>query len=106
MALIRFLETAYTTVMPEATKITATELARNLSDILNRVRDRNESFNVVQNGEVVAKLSPPKPEKRLTVGEFLRVWPTLPKPDEDYWKDVEAARRSQPPMPEPPSWDS
>lgn len=91
--------------MTEATKITATELARNLSDILNRVRYRNESFKVVRNGEVVAELSPAQPEKRLTVGEFLRIWPALPKPDEDYWKDLEAIHNAQGIL-TPPRWPS
>ncbi|MPZ49196.1 MAG: hypothetical protein GEU75_07835 [Dehalococcoidia bacterium] len=88
------------------TKITATELARNLSDILNRVRYRGERFVVERNGEVVATLEPP-PTKGITWREFLERWPTLPKPDPDFWDDVEEAHRimNQPPA-LPPSWES
>jgi antitoxin (DNA-binding transcriptional repressor) of toxin-antitoxin stability system len=92
--------------MPESTRITATELARNLSDILSRVRYRGESFEVLRNGEVVAELRPSSLPKQITWGEFLELWATFPKPDEDYWKDLEEAKRSQPPLHEPPSWDS
>jgi antitoxin (DNA-binding transcriptional repressor) of toxin-antitoxin stability system len=74
-----------------ATKITATELARNLSDILNRVRYKGEEFTVERNGEVMAELKPAK--KAITLGEFLRRWETLPKPDPDFWRDVEEGRR-------------
>ena len=51
------------TKAPEPTKITATELARNLSDILNRVRYKGESFIVERNGEVVGELAPAKRSK-------------------------------------------
>ena len=87
------------------TRITATELARNLSDILNRVRYRGERFVVERNRETVAVIEPPV-KKPITLGEFLELWPALPKPDPAYWDDLEAVSRSQPPLPEPPSWDS
>jgi antitoxin (DNA-binding transcriptional repressor) of toxin-antitoxin stability system len=41
------------------TTITATELARSLSDILNRVRYRNERFIIQRNGETIATIAPP-----------------------------------------------
>ena len=87
------------------TRITATELARNLSDILNRARYRRERFEVVRNGEVVAVIEPPLP-RPLTWREFLEKWPTLPKPDPDFWKDLEEAHRLMNQQQEPPSWDS
>jgi antitoxin (DNA-binding transcriptional repressor) of toxin-antitoxin stability system len=59
--------------MSDTTRITATELARNLSDILNRVRYRGESFEVLRNGEVVAELRPSQAGRRAyTVADFLR----------------------------------
>ncbi len=85
------------------TKITATELARNLSDILNRVRYRGERFVVERNGEAVAIIEP-SARKSLTVREFVEFWEHLPKPDEDYWKDLEEIHKSQPVMPPPPDW--
>ena len=54
------------------TTITATELARNLSDVLNRVRYRGESFIVERNGEVVAELRPSAPPKAYNVADFRR----------------------------------
>ena len=86
------------------TRITATELARRLSDILNRVRYRGERFRVERNGETVAIIEPPP--KRMTWGEFLAFWATLPKPDEDYWKDVEEIHKSQGMLPPPREWPS
>ncbi|MBI2767632.1 MAG: type II toxin-antitoxin system Phd/YefM family antitoxin [Chloroflexi bacterium] len=61
-----------TTTAPAPTKITATELARNLSDVLNRVRYRGEHFIVERNGEVVAVLEPKPEAKKRTREEFLR----------------------------------
>ena len=40
-------------------RITATEFARNLSDFLNRVRYRDESFVIERNREPVAVVTPP-----------------------------------------------
>jgi sulfur carrier protein ThiS len=74
-----------------ATKITATELARNLSDILNRARYRQESFVVERNGEVVAEIRPPP--KRFTVEDFVEFWERTPKPDPEFWDDVGKARQ-------------
>jgi antitoxin (DNA-binding transcriptional repressor) of toxin-antitoxin stability system len=53
-----------------ATKITATELARNLSDILNRVRYKGESFVVIRGGESVAVLEPPLSVRLFTVADL------------------------------------
>jgi prevent-host-death family protein len=74
------------------TKITATELARNLSDILNRVRYKGESFRVERNGETVAVLGP-GPKKGITWGEFAERWDAMEKPDSGFWDDVEEAHR-------------
>lgn len=41
-----------------ADPISATDLSRNLSEILTRVQHRGESFAVVRNGKTVAALSP------------------------------------------------
>ena len=79
------------------TTITATELARSLSDVLNRVKYRGETFKVVRNGEVVAVLKPEK--KTITWGEFVDRLANLPPPDPDFWEDVAAAHAemNQPP---------
>jgi prevent-host-death family protein len=87
----------------EAQKITATELARNLSDVLNRVRYRGERFVIERNGELIAVLEP-SAKKSITLREFVEFWERLPKPDEDYWKDLEEVHKSQQVLAPPPEW--
>jgi antitoxin (DNA-binding transcriptional repressor) of toxin-antitoxin stability system len=85
-----------------ATKITATELARNLSDILNRVRYKGESFEVVRGGETIAELKGTE-RRRFTVADFIEFWDNVPKPDPAFWDDVEEAHRAMnQPLQEPP----
>jgi prevent-host-death family protein len=87
------------------TKITATELARNLSDILNRVRYKGEQFIVERNGEPVATLGPPAPGQELTVADFLRRLGTLEWPDEDFASDLEEVQvQANQLRVEPPDW--
>jgi antitoxin (DNA-binding transcriptional repressor) of toxin-antitoxin stability system len=87
-----------------ATRITATELARNLSDILNRVKYKGERFSVERKGEIVAVIEP-APKKAMTVREFFQAYDKIPKPDPDFWKDVEEGRRLMKQPPRDP-WDS
>ena len=75
------------------TRITATELARNLSDILNRARYRGEKFIVERNGEVVAKIEPPP--KVTTFREFLEMYDKLPPVDDQFADDLEAIHNAQ-----------
>src|SRR2546426_749193 len=88
-----------------ATKITATELARNLSDILNRTRYKGESFVIERGGEPVAKMDPPpKPIATLRdLFEFVRDNP----PDDKFADDLEAIHKEMnQPLPPPPEWPS
>ena len=88
-----------------ATKITATELARNLSDVLNRVRYKGESFEVTRGGETIAEIKATE-RKRATVRDLIDFLENGPKPDPDFWKDVEEAHRMMnEPLPAPPSGD-
>ncbi len=87
------------------TRITATELALSLSDVLNRVRYKGEHFTVERNGEPVATIEPVEPPKQITLGEFLEIWKTLPKPDPEYWDELEQIQASQPKA-EFPEWPS
>ncbi len=86
------------------TTITATELARNLSDILNRVRYRGERFRVEKNGEAIAVIEP-SPRKARTFAELSRRLQGLEWPV-GFADDLEKVIRDQPPMSEPPSWPS
>lgn len=85
--------------------ITATELARNLSDILNRVRYRGERFVVERNGERVAALGPVNAIKELTLGQLLNRLQTVPPPDDGFADDLELVQRSQPTV-ALPEWPS
>lgn len=75
---------------PTFTVVTATELAKNLSDILNRVKYKGERFEVHRNGEVIAQLGPPFPEKAVTFGDFLDFMRHGPRPDDQFADDLEA----------------
>src|SRR6266516_1377716 len=52
------------------TKVSATELAKNLADILNRVRYRGERFLIMRNGKAVANLGPPEGPPGITAAEL------------------------------------
>jgi antitoxin (DNA-binding transcriptional repressor) of toxin-antitoxin stability system len=84
------------------TRITATELARNLPDVLNRVRDKGEIFVVEQDGEVVAEIAPsPEASKVFTVADFRRKFGDrfVPAGIADA---IEEGRKALRMMPEPP----
>lgn len=89
----------------EPTRITATELARNLSDVLSRVRYRGESFRVERNGEVMGLLEPPPPNSRFTVQDLVELLRDLPPPDDQFSRDLCEIRESQGALPTP-AWDS
>jgi antitoxin (DNA-binding transcriptional repressor) of toxin-antitoxin stability system len=88
------------------TTITATELARNLSDILNRVRYKGESFKVVRGNDVVASIAPTPGRSPFTMADFAELLKGLPRPDAEFADDLEWAVKNQPPMSEPPPWPS
>ena len=88
-----------------ATRITATELARNLSDILNRVRYKGETFEIERNGVMLAEIKPAA-RKRATLSDLVDFLENGPKPDPDFARDVEEAHRlMNEPLREPPAWD-
>jgi prevent-host-death family protein len=86
------------------TKISATDLARNLSDVLNRVRYRGERFVVERNGDPVASLGPAS-APGITVGELIARLGDLPLPGEGFADDLEAIQAAQPKA-EFPEWPS
>jgi prevent-host-death family protein len=85
-------------------RVTATEAARNLSDLLNRVRYRGERFTVIRGGEEVAEIVPAKRSVGVALRELRRALASLPAPDEDFATDLERIRAEQPPT--EPSWRS
>lgn len=95
-----------TTRPGQLTRISATELARNLSDILNRIRYQGEHFVIIRNGEEVARLVPRPEHRKLTLGDAVEIIRNAPKPDPDFWKDVDEARRLMNQPLDVPDWDS
>lgn len=81
--------------------ISATEAARSLSELLNRVRYRGESFVVERGGEAVCRIVPAGPP-RCTVADLVRVLKVAPRPDAEYLDGVEAASRGQTRLPKGP----
>ena len=78
----------------EPTHITATELARSLSDVLNRVRYRGERFVVERNGEPVAFIDPATARKGRTGRELAKLIGHLQIP-EGFADDLEAIHAAQ-----------
>jgi prevent-host-death family protein len=91
-------------LMKSAIKVSATEAARNLSDLLNRVRYRGERFTVVRGGEDVAEIVPAKRIAGVTLRELRSALASLPPPDDEFANDLERIRAEQPPA--EPSWRS
>lgn len=61
-------------------RISATELARTLGDVLARVRYRGDTFVVERNGTTVARLVPAA-ETGTTLAEALAAWRSAGPPD-------------------------
>ena len=79
-----------------ATTITATELARSLSDVLNRVHYRNERFVIQRNGETIATIAPPGPVQGVTLKEVAEKLRGLEFPDPEFADDLEEIQANQP----------
>lgn len=82
--------------------IPATRLARNLGDVLARIRYRGESFVVEKNGVPVARIVPIEPKKGITLGEFVRLW-TARGPDPEFADILERVNAADQPAENP--WD-
>ena len=86
-----------------ATRLTATQVARKFSDILNRVRYRGEEFDIERNGEVVARLGP-APHRKGTVRELLELI-ARHGADPAFADDLEQVQSNQPKLGKGP-WDT
>ncbi len=70
--------------------MSATEVARNFSAVVNRVGE-GEEIEIVRNGTPVAELRRPSRPRGITGREFKELMASLPAVDEDFARDVEAA---------------
>jgi prevent-host-death family protein len=79
------------------TRLSATEVARNFSEVVNRV-GAGEEVEVVRNGIPVMQLRPPKPAQVLPIARWRELLAGAPGVDGEFKEDVEAARkRLEPP---------
>jgi prevent-host-death family protein len=70
-------------------RISATDLARRLGDILARVRYRSERFVVERNGDPVARLVPLPEHSMTTLREAVSAWRAAARPDPTFAADLE-----------------
>jgi antitoxin (DNA-binding transcriptional repressor) of toxin-antitoxin stability system len=85
-----------------STAITATEAARNFSDLLNRVRYRGETFDILRGGEVVARISAPVERRRVTASDLVSALAAVTGADPEFASDLERIQADQPSLPPDP----
>jgi antitoxin (DNA-binding transcriptional repressor) of toxin-antitoxin stability system len=85
--------------------IKATEVARRLSEILNRVKYQGHGFEVTRGREVVARIVPAGSSRRLKVSELARVFQEIPRLEagerKAFRKDLKAIRKKTPRLDDP-----
>jgi antitoxin (DNA-binding transcriptional repressor) of toxin-antitoxin stability system len=69
-------------------RISATKAARSVSELMNRVRYRGESFVVERGGKPICEILPAGPPK-FSGSELASLLRSLPKPDAEYLSGVE-----------------
>jgi antitoxin (DNA-binding transcriptional repressor) of toxin-antitoxin stability system len=76
-------------------QISATELAKNLSNVLSRIQYRGERFVVLRNGEAVAILGPVQPAPGITVRELFDHLGRISRPHDRFADDLEEIQSRQ-----------
>jgi antitoxin (DNA-binding transcriptional repressor) of toxin-antitoxin stability system len=64
--------------------ISATMLARQVGDVLGRIRYRGESFIVERNGVPVARIDPARPSREGSIQEGLSAWRNAGEADPEF----------------------
>ncbi len=70
-------------------RISATDLARRLGDVLGRIRYRGDSFVIERNGDPVARIVPVPGKSLTTVRQALAAWRAAGRPDPAFAADLE-----------------
>lgn len=83
--------------------ISVAEVARDFSDVVERVRSRGDVFVVESEGEPICMITPIAPPRR-TVTDLVRLLEEAPRPDDAYLDAVTEAAQNQPILPETP-WE-
>jgi len=88
--------------------VSATEVVRKFSDILNSVRYRGESYTIVRGGKPVASISPVETSPRRKVlrelKELIKNIPHLGTEADRFGKDLKKIRKHQPSLPKENKW--
>ena len=91
-----------------AKTISATDVVRKFSDILNSIKYRGNHFIILRGGKPVASISPvERAAKEKTLGELrdlLKKLPRLGSEAERFEKDLKKIIKHQPLMPEKDQW--
>jgi prevent-host-death family protein len=77
-------------------EISATDAARRFSEVVNRVRYRNETFVVKRGGVPVCEIVPVRSTKDFRGSDLAELLRSLPHPGEEYLDTVEKNVRKQP----------
>jgi prevent-host-death family protein len=72
-------------------RLSATEVAREFSSVVNRV-GAGEEIEVVRNGVPVAQMVPASAGHLVSAARWRELMSSAPLPDEDFARDVNAAR--------------
>jgi antitoxin (DNA-binding transcriptional repressor) of toxin-antitoxin stability system len=82
------------------TRIPATRLARNLGDVLGRIRYRGETFVVERNGVPIARIGPVAPGAPIRLGDAVAAWGSV-EADPDLARDLAAIGAADTPAESP-----
>jgi len=82
-------------------RISATELARKLGDVLARVRYRGDSFVVERNGDAVARVVPLPEGSATSLREALAAWRAAGEPEAAFADDLERVNAADRPPQDP-----
>jgi prevent-host-death family protein len=85
-------------------RISATELARRLGDVLARVRYRGDTFLVERNGAPIARVTPAPEGSPTSLREAFEAWGSGGEPEEAFADDLERVGAADRPPQNP--WDS
>lgn len=81
-------------------RISATELARSVGEVLGKIRFRRDSFVIERNGEPVARMAP-LVSSEVTVAEAFGAWSDAGPADPGFADDLERVNRSDKPARNP-----
>ncbi len=73
------------------TRLTATEVSRNFSQVVSRV-DAGEEVEVVRNGIPIVQMRPAKGRQLVSAARWRELMDSAPAVDGDFASDVEAGR--------------